>query len=236
MIFERRAYTIRPGKVDAFWQAQMDWNTPDKFSPILAQTIGYFRTLAGPASQIVHLYRFDDLDHWQSIYARYYAVQNPDYFAYVRPLMLQQENAFLAEPPHPHLHAGWTAEGAPRLPAVLAPKGKDDPYCLVETTTSFLPGGLPAYWKAYEAHRAGKDPAAASLMAELVSLIGRLHRVLRYEAFATPADAHAALAARRTDPAWQAFVAAQSDWVAAEETILLEPTPLPSRRFLTTQA
>ena len=152
MIFERREYTFKPGKVDDFWEAQILWNTEAVFGPILAQTIGYFRSMTGSANRIVHLYRFDGLGQWQSIYARYYAAQSPEYFAHVRPMMHRQKNAFLAEPPHSQFSALWTGK-TPQLPAVLHPLTAFDGYCLVETTLSFFPGGLPAYWKACETYR-----------------------------------------------------------------------------------
>jgi hypothetical protein len=99
MIFERRVYTFRPGKLDAFWDAQGAWNTDEVFGPILAHNIGYFSTAAGENDLAIHLYRFDSLDQWQAMYGQYYQAQSPEYFALVRPWMLRQENAFLTVPP-----------------------------------------------------------------------------------------------------------------------------------------
>ena len=232
MIFERRAYTFRPGNVQPFWDAQLEWNTEAVFGPIRKHVVSYFSTTSGPQNQIVHLYGFASLDEWHTTYARYYAAQNPDYFALVRSWMLAQENSFLSPAPLGDLAAGWTSD-PPRLPAGLEGRAASGDYCVVETTLAFFPGGLPAYWKACERHRLHEGaPARRSLMAELFTLIGPLHRVRRYEAFASEAEAHAEFAARARDPKWQAFVADHAQWVAGEEVLFLRPSPLESRRLL----
>ena len=232
MIFERRAYTLRPGNVQPFWDAQIEWNTEAVFGPIRRHVISYFTTTSGPRNQIVHLYGFASLDEWHGTYASYYAAQNPDYFALVRSWMLAQENGFLAPAPHAELAAAWTSD-PPRLPAGLSDRASSGDYCVVETTLAFFPGGLPAYWKACDAHRQGEAaPARRNLMAELFTLIGPLHRVRRYEAFASEAEANAEFAARAQDPRWRAFVADHAQWVAGEEVLFLRPSPLESRRRL----
>ena len=58
MIFERRVYTLRPGKVDAFWDAQGVWNTPVVFGGVLERNLAYFSPIVGDTDQIIHLYRF----------------------------------------------------------------------------------------------------------------------------------------------------------------------------------
>ncbi len=59
MIFERRAYTLRPGKLQAFWNEQETWNTKEKFGSLLERNIGYFSAATGSSEEIVHLYRFE---------------------------------------------------------------------------------------------------------------------------------------------------------------------------------
>ena len=232
MIFERRAYTFRPGNIQPFWDAQLEWNTEAVFGPIRRHVISYFSTTSGPQHQVVHLYGFASLDEWHTTYANYYATQNPDYFALVRSWMLAQENTFLSPAPHAELAAGWTGD-PPRLPAALRDRAATGDYCVVETTLAFFPGGLPAYWKACGLHRLHDDaPGRSHLMAELFTLIGPLHRVRRYEAFASEAEAHAELAARSQDPKWQAFAADYAPWIAGQEVLYLRPSPLESRRLL----
>jgi hypothetical protein len=230
MIFERRVYTFRPGKLDAFWDAQGAWNTDEVFGPILAHNIGYFSTAAGENDLAIHLYRFDSLDQWQAMYGQYYQAQSPEYFALVRPWMLRQENAFLTVPPAAEFAACWTG------PRLLAPPSlrlcpAPEKICVLETRIDFLPGGLPVYWRAHEAHRPDAGVHGQShLMAMLISLVGRLHRVLRYEAFADADSARRAQDARAADPRWRAFSSDYAAWAAEEATIALRPSPLPSRR------
>src|SRR5262249_9885932 len=66
MLFERRVYPLKPGNADAFWQLQRQWNNPTSIPRYLAHNIGYFPTIAGPAEQVVHLYRHDSYDDWKS--------------------------------------------------------------------------------------------------------------------------------------------------------------------------
>ena len=47
MIFERRAYTFRPGKIEVFLKAQDEWNTDDVYSVVLDHNLSYFTTIAG---------------------------------------------------------------------------------------------------------------------------------------------------------------------------------------------
>ncbi len=184
---------------------------------------------------MVHLYRFDSLEHWRTTYDQYYQAQNPDYFALVRPMMLRQENAFFVAPPVEELAADWLREAPPRLPAGTALPAGLDPgaLCVVETIIDFRPGGLPAYWEAWRQHGAGVGaPARGHTLSVLVSLVGRLHRVLRYQCFASPDDTQAHAKALAADPRWAAFVGATEGWVAATATTFLRPAPLRSRRSL----
>ncbi len=220
MIFERRVYTLRPGKVDAFWDAQGIWNTPAVFGGVLDCNLAYFSTIVGDADQIVHLYRFDSLDDWRSRYEAYYQKQSPDYFKLVRPWMLRQENAFLLEAP------------IPELAAFRAPVRADAATCVVvEQIVDLFPGGLVAYWDGYREY--GVSPghvAGQGLLGIMVSLVGRLHRVIHYRCFGTLADAYDHDAALKADARWRTFVGRYQGLTAGSRTSLLRPSPLASRR------
>jgi hypothetical protein len=232
VIFERRAYKLRPGKLEAFWVGQETWNTKAVFGPLLERNIGYFRAVTGSLDEIVHLYRFDSLEQWQAVYQQFYAAQSPDYFKLVRPWMLRQENSFLAAPPVVSLASRWTGEKL-LLPPGVDPKAPPDKMCVIETTLLLLLGGLPAYWQACEAHRLQLDaPSDANLLAELVSLVGRQHRIVRYEIFCDSSEAFERMTAQQADPSWQAFERSWSDWVADRTVTVLRPSPLASRRAL----
>jgi hypothetical protein len=64
MLFEYRAYTLRPGNEDAFWDAQLMRGLDPVKRPIMARVVGYFATRTGPVDQIVHLWRFDSYEDW----------------------------------------------------------------------------------------------------------------------------------------------------------------------------
>ena len=220
MIFERRAYTLRPGKVDAFWDAQLAWNTPDVFGDILDRNIAYFSTITGDADQVVHLYRFDSLDDWRARYEAYYRKQSPDYFALVRPWMLRQENGFFAAAPIPELAAFEAPLEADAANAVI-----------VEQVTNLCPGGLVPYWNAYREHAlAAGEVASRGLLGAMVSLVGRLHRVTHYRCFASLADAQDHAEALRADARWRDFLGRWRDVAAGGRSSLLRLSPLPSRR------
>jgi hypothetical protein len=61
VIFERRQYTLRPGRVDDFWAAQRRWNVHEASAALMGANLSYFSTVAGTTDQIVHLYRFDSV-------------------------------------------------------------------------------------------------------------------------------------------------------------------------------
>ena len=48
MLFERRAYTLRTGCEDAFWELQRTWNTPKSFRPLLERNTATSPRPLGP--------------------------------------------------------------------------------------------------------------------------------------------------------------------------------------------
>jgi len=115
MLFERRAYTLRPGTLETFWGLQRKWNTPTSFRPLLERNIGYFSTIAGPAERIVHLYRWDSYDQAKRHLAAIVTPERMEYFVSGRKLLVRQETAFLDPAPLPALNPVWG--GRPRLVA-----------------------------------------------------------------------------------------------------------------------
>ena len=52
MLFERRAYTLRPGSEPSYWALQRQWNKPASFRPLLERNLGYFAMAAGDVGQV----------------------------------------------------------------------------------------------------------------------------------------------------------------------------------------
>ncbi|WP_346893214.1 hypothetical protein [uncultured Roseibium sp.] len=167
MIFERRAYLLRPGEEDAFWEAQKKWNSGPLFLPLLQANLFYMVCPREDGTEILHFYRYDDLNHWRATYDRYFTEQESDFFATVRGLMLSQQTDFFIESP-------FYPGKAMRLPEAVS----DDP-AVVETIVDALPGQLAPYWE-----KTSERPLIA-----VQSLTGTLHRALEYRAFPSHAAA-----------------------------------------------
>lgn len=226
MIFERREYRPRPGKVRQFWDAQRQWNTPERFGAILDHCICYFETAAGSPERLVHLYRYDTLDQWRAVYEAYYQSQSSAYFQMVRPWLLRQETAFFVAAPVAELAPAWS----------LPPASPNDGKCgaaqpsrrlVVETIQDFLPGGLVPYWEAYRQQDLRPDgPMRKHLLGVHVSLVGRLHRVVHYHHFADAQEAERHFDAQCASPQHRAFVETYSPWIARTLTAHLRPSPV----------
>ena len=228
MIYERRAYTFRPGGMQAFWDAQPVWNTDRVFGEILKSNIGYFQLVSPDIERIVHLYRFGTLDDWRSTYDRYYAAQNQAYFALVRPMMLAQENLFLIGAPGHDALTRW-ADPAFKLRELIGNKSDDElsNAILCEVELQLRPGGLPAYWQAYGELMLARDQAAGSnLVAVHQVLVGRLHRIFRYSVFGSLDETRDFERARPHDPVEMELKKRYKGFFESETISLLRPAPL----------
>ncbi|MEK9661039.1 MAG: NIPSNAP family protein [Alphaproteobacteria bacterium] len=194
MIIEHRVYTMKPGNLDAFVDAQVERGF-DSVAPIMGNCAGYFATIAGPVTQMLHLWVFDDLEDWRNRYNQLYTNDTlQPYFSTVRPLMLAQEVTMLAPAPLDALTPLWSAgEPAERdwRPG-SGPVGDlgSAPDTIVEAETlSLVPGGLPAYWEACEASGIeAQRPLADNLLGTFFTLIGPLHEVTRLWRFKSLAE------------------------------------------------
>lgn len=200
MILEHRVYTMRPGNLEAFVQAQIDRGF-DLMEPLIHNCVGYFATIAGTANQMVHLWAFDDLEDWRARYNAVYAVPElQPYFATVRPLMLAQEVKMLIPAPLAELTPlwgegrDWRAGDTVIGDLAVAPKT-----IVEEQTLSLLPGSLPKYWEAYAKHGIeALEPLADRLIGCFFTLIGPLHQVVhlwRFDDYADRDHRHAEVAA-----------------------------------------
>jgi hypothetical protein len=236
MLFERRAYTLRPGMGARFWELQREWQTPQQIRPLIERTIGYFGTIAGPAEQIVHLYRYDSYDDWRTRLFGIYRPERAAYFSSARQLLLAQENAFYELAPVDALNPIWGAQrdwlpGSPALPGVPDATA----LTVVESTLDMLPGGLPVYWEAWREHglQAGAL-ATGQLVATLYSLVGPQHRVLQYRWYRGLEEARAHRVALEADPHLQRLTQAAAPLTVASRHTFLHPSPIPWQQSLFT--
>lgn len=234
MIFERREYVLRPGRLNDFWDAQRSWNVGPATSELLRANLGYFATFEGNADRVVHLYRFDSVEAWRTSYLQYYLDQDVEYFTSVRPWVLSQRTSLLTAPPEASLASLW-CEPEPRLPdGVAALVGERVEPIVTEETTDLLPGALARYWPELKGYRDSAPDEAATALGVLVTLVGRLHRVHEYHAFPDERRARQHVEARRANTDWRRFVAALGDDITASRTLTLTPSPVPEQRSLIT--
>lgn len=230
MVIEYRAYTMKPGNLARFYQAQVERGFDGVMAPIMREClIGYFASASGPSEQLVHLYALDDLEDWRSRYNAIYAVPElQPYFELVRPLMLRQENKFLMPAPidaiSPLYGNGrdWRPGDAPlaereRLPNLL----------VEEQMVSLVPGGLANYWAAYEELAL---PAVSALQTNLIgvffTLIGQLHQVFHFWYFDDMTDRQRRHNAVTLDPRWHDFLDSIRPLVVGQESKLMTPAPV----------
>ena len=228
MILERRAYTPLPGNSTAFWDAQLKRGF-DVMNPLMERVIGYFETISGPAEQIVHLWRFDDLNDWHTRYSSLYGLKELEpYFRSVRPLLTRQENAIFVPAPLDELGPlfgggrDWLPGGKPIVDIAAHPD-----LVVEQRTITLRPGSLPAYWEAYRTHGLdGSEPLRERLIGAFQSMIGVQHQVLHYWWFEDASEVAARHRICAEHTAWQAFEAAIRPHTVTHESQLLAPSPI----------
>lgn len=228
MLFERRSYTPRPGRLQPFIDAQIATGFPD--SPISAQKVLYTTSLTGPTDQIVHFWAYEDLADWEARYAPLYANENVQrYLETVRPGFLRQEYAFFRAAPlaslTPHFRAErwWKAGDDPLADLV------ESPDLVVEMrTTSVRPGSLPDFWQACATHDIGEVASpGGQLIGFFGSVAGRQYEVMQLSWYADTRVLIEASRARAADTTWQAFEAAISPLVDDQQIQWLAPWTVP---------
>lgn len=229
MLIEHRAYTLRPGNLDAFLTAQTVRGF-ERVRPIMERLIGYFVTHSGPETQVVHLYNFASYDDWtKRLHGLYDIKELEPYFKTVRPLMLAQENKFLAPAPIVELTPRW-GNGNNWLPAdrpILGKLGKSATNLVEESTLILTPGALAAYWQAYREHGlAAGSLATTSLLGCFYSLVGRQHQVVHYRSYADYPALRAHRDALAGNASWREFQRTCAPLVMSADTKVMEPAPL----------
>ena len=222
MLFEQRSYTLKPGCVEDFWQAQRDRGY-ELMRPILERQVGYFATLSGPADHVVHLYRYDSYEDWkQRLHGLYGVAALQPYFSKARALMLAQENCFLTPAPAPELNPLWS-QGRDWLPeqGPLFQRAKAPAPTLVEQQITVLrPGAMALYWQEWSRHSEQVlCDDASRVIGCFTSVVGRQHQIVLYRVHESLEQGCSAAAS----PALRAFLQTVAPLVASRESHWLTP-------------
>ena len=228
MLIEHRAYTMRPGGLDIFVDAQAKRGFGPPMQGVMERLIGYFSTVSGPTDQVVHLWRYDNYEDWIGrLHAIYGRPELEGYFKTVRSLMVAQENKFLAPAPLAELTPYW-GNGKDWLPGVQPPQLSAGEAALIEETTLILlPGTVPAYWQAFREHALQASEATQYVLGSFASVVGRQHQLLHYRHYAGLAECEAHKAALAQSEPWRSFQKQIGPSVASSETKLLRSCALP---------
>lgn len=228
MLIEHRAYTLRPGNLDRFYALQRERGF-ELVRPIMERLIGYFTVQGGPIDQVVHLYRFDSYDDWtRRLHGLYGVTALEPYFKNVRPLMLAQENKFLAPAPIVALTPLW-GNGNDWLPGakVWLDAAATPEMLIEETTLVMVPGSLPAYWSTYRELLAAAEPSATQhLVGAFFTLVGRQHQVVHYRAYPSLAACRAHRQTLADHASWRAFMSSVAAMTVSNDAKLLAPAPI----------
>lgn len=234
MLFERRAYTLRPGCEDAYWALHRKYNRPESLRVLLDRNIGFFATAAGDSDRIVHLYRWDSYDDAKQRLAALITPERADYFVAARKLLLRQENAYLDHAPIAELSPLWNdkRDWLPGEP-VLAGAGKADDLAISESVLDFLPGGVAAYWESFrKLNTATTDIFRDRLIGCFVVTVGSLHRIFTYHWHTSWPDAEALRRQLAGLPDWDALMEDNRPRIVGGQVTNLRPSPLPWMRAL----
>ncbi|MGB0629434.1 MAG: NIPSNAP family protein [Alphaproteobacteria bacterium] len=228
MIFERRAYTMEPGHVPAFDQAQIDRGF-DLVKSYMDRLVGYFSTRTGTADQVVHLYRYDSFDDWNTRLRGLYAVPElTPYFVNTRKIVRRQVNGFSELLPVEALNPLW-AGGNDWLPETGAKLSSLDGDRVVEERAFQLrPGGITAFVEACNTHGVtALGTMKTRTIGAFMSMTGPLHNITLWWWFENSAEREARVAELAADADWQAFIAAITPLLVDQSSLLMTPRPIP---------
>ncbi|MAM68307.1 MAG: hypothetical protein CMM12_06080 [Rhodospirillaceae bacterium] len=228
MIFERRAYTMEPGHVPAFDQAQIDRGFY-LVKSYMDRLVGYFSTLTGTTDQIVHLYRYDSLDDWNTRLRGLYGVPElTPYFVNTRKIVRRQVNGFYELLPVEALNPLWGGgnDWLPDNGQRLATLSGD--VVVEERSFQLRPGGIPMFIEACNetgiaALRQMEDRAIGAFM----SMVGPLHNVTLWWWYENAAERDARQAALAEDGDWRVFIQSITPLLTDQSSLLLTPRPIP---------
>ena len=228
MIFERRAYTMEPGHVPAFDQAQIDRGF-DLVKSYMDRLVGYFSTRTGTTDQIVHFYRYDSLDDWNTRLRGLYGVPElTPYFVNTRKIVRRQVNGFYELLPVEALNplwAGgndWLPENGKRLASLSAD------IVVEERSFKLRPGGIPAFVEACnETGVSALEQMENRSIGAFISMVGPLHNVTIWWWYENVAERDVRQAVLAEDSDWRVFIQSITPLLTDQSSLLLTPRPIP---------
>ncbi|HFT8009463.1 TPA: NIPSNAP family protein [Burkholderia cenocepacia] len=226
MLIERRTYTLQPGTLNDFWDAQQV--RADGLDPILQRLIGAFAPVSGVPDSVVCLYRYDDFADWQTRLGGLAGESRlAGYFARVRSMILRQENEFLL-PAGPDRATPIWGNGNDWLPKHGALISVPAHRVIVgETTLTFRSGGVPRFWQAFaEFHLADDASFADGLLGAFNVMVGPLNRVRVYTHPASMEGWLARQASRSLPGAWNTLLNQLAPVLLDVTEVLLAPSPV----------
>jgi len=234
MLFERRAYTLKPGTEAAYWALQKKWNKPASIRSLLERNLGFFTMAAGDGERIVHLYRWDSYDDSKQRLAAIVTPERAEYFVAARSLLLRQETSYLDRGPVAELSPLWNdkRDWLPGQPA-FSNAGNAAELAVSERALDFLPGGLAAYWEGFgKLSATTRDVFCTRLIGTFFVTTGALHRAFAYHWHTNwqQAEAHSRQLAELQD--WKGFMEDNRERIVGGQTAYLRPSPLQWMREL----
>ena len=225
MIFERRAYTMEPGHIGAFDKAQVDRGF-ELVSPYMDRLVGYFSSRTGTSDQIVHLYRYDDLDDWNKrLRGLYHVPELTPYFVNTRKIVRRQQNSFYEPLPINIINPLWGGENdwLPGRGKTLAPLSEK--LVVEEKIFQLKPGGIPAFVEA--CNHSGIGIIKTQSIATLMSMIGNLHTVAFWWWFKNSEEREAHTKSLSATAEWNKFITEVAGVTVEQSSLLLQPRPIP---------
>ncbi|RQU02048.1 NIPSNAP domain containing protein [Burkholderia cenocepacia] len=226
MLIERRTYTLQPGMLNDFWDAQQ--LRADGLSPILQRLIGAFAPVSGMPESVVCLYRYDDFADWQTRLGGLSGnTRLASYFGRVRSMILRQENEFLVPAGLDQATPMW-GNGNDWLPAHGASIPVSAQRAVVaETSLTFRAGGVPRFWQAFAQVCLADDTSFADgLLGAFNVTVGPLNRVRIYTRLTSVNDWVARQEVQSWPGTWKSLMNDLSPVLLEVTHTLLRPSPV----------
>lgn len=201
MIYELRTYILKPGSVRTFEERFAEaLPARTKYSPLG----GLWHTEIGPLNQVVHIWPYEDLAHYQTVRAKWSADPSGKWPPKVGELQLEMQSEFMV--PAPFMR-----------PLTGEPQKLGNVYEM--RTYTYQPGAIPKVidiWAKAIAQRETHSPLAACLYSQ----IGGLNRYVHIWPYQDLNERARLRAKSFEDPYWPPTT---QQWLIRQENKILLP-------------